>query len=219
MRIYALAFVLALASPLTAGAEDTPQGSKSSEKAEAGGSTAKKKSAAKLHQDDVAIIAHHHQLHMLEIDYGKLAQQRGTGPVQRYGERLMKDHQKLDKDLTALAKKHGLSKIPMVTPDTEAAQKEQQDAKDTMARISKLEGAEFDREFLSVMVMDHEREIGKTENAIAAARSPALASLLRNVKPVLQRHADSARELQKGAPQVGALERSPTEGERPVENR
>lgn len=216
MRIYALAFACALAAPLSAGAEDAPQGSKSSDTAKSGGTTTKAK-AAKLHQDDVAIIAQHHELNMLEIDYGKLAQKRGSGAVKRYGETLMKDHQKLDKDLTALAKKHGLSKIPMHEPETEAAQKEHQDAKDTMARISKLEGAEFDREFLSVMVMDHEREIGKTENAITAARSPELASLLRNVKPVLQRHADSARELQKGAPQVGALERSRTEGE-PVKN-
>jgi len=47
------------------------------------------------------------------------------------------------------------------------------------------------------MVAGHDKELTKIDVAISGASDPDLKSLLQGVKPVLQRHADQARDLQK----------------------
>jgi len=65
------------------------------------------------------------------------------------------------------------------------------------ARIKTLKGAEFDKEFLTMMQSDHDKELTKIDVAISGATDPDLKSLLQSTKPVLQRHADQARDLAK----------------------
>ena len=186
MKLRTLAIIAALALPTLAVADDTTN--KSSDK------------AAKLSANDTKIVSHLHHVNQVEIDLGKTAQKSGTAAVKNYAETLVTDHQSADKELTALGKKHGLSSIPADKPDTDAGKQEQKDMTAAIAHLKTLKGAEFDKEFLSMMVTDHDKEVARIDVALAASGSdPDVQAWLKSVRPVLQRHADQARELQKSA--------------------
>ena len=160
--------------------------------------------AAKLSPEDQQIVAHLHELNLMEIELGKLAQKRGGEGGKRLGGMLVREHQTMDKELTALAKKRGLTKIPMEQPTTEAEKREHQDMKDAQARLAKLTAAEFDRNFLAIVVMGHDQEIARAERAIATTSDADLKAHLQRVQPMLQRHADTARQLQQPDAQASA---------------
>jgi len=197
MKIRALAFIAALAVPSLALA-DTPT-TKTDKTAD---KTTDK--TAKLSDADLQIVAHLHHVNQMEIDLGKAAQKSGTAPVKKYGEMLVKDHMASDKDALALVKKHGTATIPAEKPATDAAKAEDKEMMDQAAHMKTLKGAEFDRDFLTMMVTGHEKELAKIDVAMGTAENADVKDMLSNTKPVLQRHADQARDLQKNAPSASA---------------
>jgi len=158
---------------------------------------------AKLNDGDTKIIAHLHHVNMMEIDAGRIAQKNGTAAVKSYGETLVKDHQSNDKDLTSFAKQHKLAAIPADKPQNDADKQDDKDMAATMAHLRSLKGSEFDKAFLGMMVSGHDKELAKIDTSIGSASDPDLKSMLTSVKPVLQRHSDQAKDLQK-SPQASA---------------
>lgn len=187
MKIKTLLLVAAFAIPTIASADDMKKAD----------TTDKSKETVKLDDADLKVLAHHHHLNLMEIDLGKMAQKLGTKNVKSYGAMLIKDHTAANKELKALAKKKGVSKIPDDMPATEADKKAHDDAMAAMEKMKTLKGAEFDREFLTLMVADHDKEVASTEAAITSTTDADLSKFLTKVKPTLQKHADKARELQK----------------------
>ena len=153
--------------------------------------------SAKLGDSDVKTIAHLHHVNQMEIQLGQMAQKAGTASVKDYAKTLVSDHQSADKDLTAFAKAHKLMAIPADKPATDADRQDDKDMTTAMAKIKTLKGAAFDKEYLNMMVAGHDKELTKIDVAISGATDADLKSLLQGVKPVLQRHADQARDLQK----------------------
>lgn len=205
MKIRALAIITALALPTFALADESapPPPDKPADKPMDRPADKPTNKAAKLGVGDVKIIAHLHHVNQMEIDLGKLAQKSGTAVVKSYGETLEKDHQSADKDLTAFAKQHKLAAIPADKPASDADRQEHKDMMQQMARLKMLKGAEFDRELLNMMVSGHDKELARIDVSISSASDTDLQNMLEAVKPVLQRHADQARDLQKG-PQASA---------------
>lgn len=157
---------------------------------------------AKLSDAELQIVAHVHHVNQMEIDMGKLAQKSGsTQGVKSYGQMLVKDHSQNDRDLTAFAKKHD-AKIPAEKIDNDADKKEAQDQKDAMMRLKNMKGADFDREFLRLMVDGHDKELAKIDTEVGQVNNSDLSTMLKDMKPVLQRHADQARDLQKNNAQA-----------------
>jgi putative membrane protein len=157
---------------------------------------------AKLNDSELQVIAHVHHVNQMEIDAGKMAQKQGsTQAIKSYGEMLVKDHQQNDRDLTSFAKKHGQA-IPMEKATNEADKKDMQDTKDAMNKLGKMKGADFDREFLRMMVDGHDKELAKIDSEAAEVTNNDLQTMLKDMKPVLQRHADQARELMKNNAQA-----------------
>lgn len=167
------------------------------------------KAATKLTEADTAILAHVHHVNLMEIDMGKLAQGRGTAAVKKYGEMLVREHQAADKDAIAFAKKRGLATIPADKPITAADQAEMKDMMDQQAKLKALKGADFDRGFLQMMVDGHEKELVKSDPAIMQAVDAELKTMLEARKTTLRRHAESAKELQKGNAQASADQTAP----------
>jgi len=190
MKLTSLALITALALPALATADDMNKPAPAD----------KAKATAKLVDEDVKLVAHIHHVNLMEIDMGKLAQKMGGDAVKKYGAALVKDHTDGDKDLTAFAKTKGVAKIPADVPPTEAAKKEMADDMAKMAELKKKKGAEFDREFLMMMTAGHDKELGKLTAAIPAIQDADLTAKMKDLQPVLQRHADTARELAKAAP-------------------
>jgi putative membrane protein len=166
-----------------------------------------KPGASTLTEAEIKTIASQHHLNMMEIDTAKLAAKNGKSTaVKDYSKMVISDHEKADKDVTALAKKKGINKMPKVTMTNEEKQMHEESMA-TMAKLKKAKGAEFDRMFLMTMVQDHERAIAKLDMQMAEAQDPDLKKLLEDTRPVLQRHEDKARELQKQMESTSSLDR------------
>lgn len=200
MKFTSLAFIAALAVPSLAIADDMKKPAPAD----------KAKATTKLVDDDVKLVAHVHHVNLMEIDMGKLAQKQGGDAVKKYGVALVKDHADGDKDLIAFAKTKGVAKIPADVPPTEAAKKEMDEMMAKMAELKKLKGAEFDRQFLMTMQMGHDAEVGKLTAALPMIQDADLKTKMTDLQPVLQRHADTARELQKAAPTASTTPTAPT---------
>jgi putative membrane protein len=84
---------------------------------------------------------------MAEVQLGKLATERGADSgVKSYGQMMVKDHSQANAELLKIASQM------KVQPPTELDQKH----RDTANRLSKLTGAEFDREYAAAMVQGHQ---------------------------------------------------------------
>ncbi len=157
---------------------------------------------AKLSDSELQVIAHLHQVNQNEITAGRLAEKTGsTQAVKSYGQMLVKDHQQSDRELMSFAKKHN-QKIPAETAKNESDKKEMQDSKEAMNRLKNMKGADFDREFLRMMVDDHDKELAKIDSEVGQVNDSDLSTMIKDLKPVLQRHADQARDLQKNNAQA-----------------
>lgn len=144
---------------------------------------------ARLVEADVAALQHHHGVNLMEIEMGQMAQAKGSDPVKKYAAALVRDHQKADKEALALAQARG------VTLEEHPATAEHKQAMETMARLKTLDGATFDREYLSAMVDGHTAEAGYLTIAIGKVRDAKLKAHFTKVKPVAERHAEQARAL------------------------
>ena len=119
-----------------------------------------------------------------EIELGKLAVQKGaTDEARTLGQRLIDDHSAHQAKAAALAQSLG---APAPTEPTD-------EAKSEFKRLSKLSGADFDKEFASYMVSDHKKDVrdyqaeAKTEGDVGA--------FARDTIPILQEHLKMARAL------------------------
>jgi putative membrane protein len=152
---------------------------------------------AKLAKNELQVLAHLHAVNQMEIDLGKTAKRvRKNDAVKQYGEMLVKDHTDGDKQLMALAKKHGQT-IPAEKPMSDAEKQDKADAKTAAMKLKKLKGNDFDTAFIQQMITDHEKELAKADAKLAEVQDSDVADALRAVKPTLQMHADHAREVQK----------------------
>jgi putative membrane protein len=151
----------------------------------------------KLTTAELQVMAHYHAVNMLEVQLGTLAKQRvPSQAVKSYAAMLVKDHRDADGKLKTLAKQTK-QLIPAEKPATDADKQEQADTKKAVANLKKLKGADFEREYLRMMVDGHDKELAKIDTKIGEVQKSELADMLRGIKPTLQAHADQARELQK----------------------
>ncbi len=119
-----------------------------------------------------------------EIKMGELAQQKGqSDATKQFGRMLRQDHgQHLDK-AKGLAQQSGV--VPPSEPD--AKQKAMYD------KLSKLNGAQFDRQFASAMVCDHKEDISNYRKE-AHTKGP-LADFAQQTIPTLEKHLRTAESL------------------------
>lgn len=207
MKLHAFALVAAFALPVLANAQEPkPDTTKSATDAK----------SAKLSDNDVKIISHVHHVNQMEISLAKIAQKNGSAQVKNYASTLESDHQNLSKEVTAFAKDHKISTIPTEKPATEADRQDDKDRNAAISRLKTLKGPDFDKEYLNMMVSEHDKAVAWIDSSLGSIESSDLKTMLQDkVKPVLQRHADQARDLQK-APQAstGGTGRAPTQPQR-----
>lgn len=154
-----------------------------------------KQSKQRLSEADLATLQHHHDVNLMEIEMGQIAQQRGGPAVKKYAAALVKDHQAADKTAIGLAKARGVTLSSHATPVSDVEEAEHQKQMAMMEKLKTLEGANFDREYLSAMVDGHSAELGYLTVAIADTTDTKLKAHLEKVRPVVEKHADQARDL------------------------
>ena len=122
---------------------------------------------------------------LAEIQMGKLAQEQGSSDeVQDIGETLVEDHSDAHEDVQKLA-----SDKQIVLPSEPS--EEQQAA---VARMAKLTGQEFDREFLREQAKDHEKDIAAFERAQRQSEDSDVQQFASDTLPVLREHLELIQE-------------------------
>ena len=134
-----------------------------------------------------------HHVNQEEIQAGQLAQQKGSSSdVKSYGAMLVKDHKQADQELSALASKQNVD-LTAMKMDTKTQEKREV-KQHKMDQLQTLNGKEFDRGFAQMMVNGHQHVIDLVKASRDDAR-PEVKSLLDKQLPILQKHADMAKDL------------------------
>ncbi len=130
------------------------------------------------------------QTDMVEANLGQLAQTAAaTQPIKDYGQMLVTDHTNDYNQLYAAAHQANLD-VPNAI-----------DAEHNKAMVDpfqKLQGAAFDRRYVREMIAGHTKAISVYKKEAADAQNPALKSYAETALPVLQKHLDDAKNLEKG---------------------
>jgi putative membrane protein len=202
MKIKTLALFAVLAGSALAYADDPKMKSDMADKSK----------SAKLTDDEQKVISHQHMMNTMAIDAAQYAQKNAAAPaVKDYAKTVVADQQKLDRDLTSFAKQHGVAKIakPMATTDEEKRMHEEHTAQ--LTKLKTLKGADLDKTFLRTMVTTQENELAKIDSVVANIQNPDLKRLVEDSRPILQNHADKAKELQKQIEQTSMREKKTTD--------
>jgi putative membrane protein len=134
---------------------------------------------------------------MAEVELAKLASERAINPdVKAFAQMMVRDHSRANDELARIAKQLDIEVPTQLDPMH----------RELVDRLSKLKGAEFDREYMSAMVEGHEDVAGLLRSFTAADRpigtagrargEQALTEWAMKTMPVVERHLERARQIQ-----------------------
>lgn len=123
---------------------------------------------------------------MMEVALGQMAQQKARDQrVKDFGAMMVRDHTKANDELKALAASRNVS---LPTTVGEDHQKHIHD-------LEQKTGADFDKDYMSMMVDDHEKDIKQFENTSDKGNDANLKAFASKTLPVLHVHLDSAKAV------------------------
>ncbi len=123
---------------------------------------------------------------MAEVELGKLAGGHGMSKeVKEFGARMVADHSKAGEELKQLAAQKKVTAPPEMTPKQ----------KETMTKLSKLSGADFDRAYVMDMVEDHEKDVTAFEAMAKEATDQDVKAFAAKTLPTLKEHLQMIREI------------------------
>ena len=121
-----------------------------------------------------------------EVELGRLAQSKASSEeVKQFAKRMVEDHGNATKELMDLAANEG------VKLDDKAPKKNSM-----MERLSKLQGAEFDREYVKEMVKDHKKDVAEFRRMHSGAVDPNLKAWIDKTLPTLEDHLKQIEGIQ-----------------------
>lgn len=128
---------------------------------------------------------------IMEVELGKVALEKGrTEEVRNFGSMMVKDHSEAIEKTRLVAQKK----------EIELPREMKQEQKDTVARISKLSGQEFDQAYMREMVIDHVKDVNEVRAAIPNLTEPDVKQWAEETLAVLDQHRETAKDV---AQQVG----------------
>jgi len=151
--------------------------------------------AASSGSEDIEFVLDAAKGGMAEVELGKLAAERAqNAEVKKFAERMVTDHSKAGDELKSLAQSKGI-RLP-----------EEIEAKDRalLTRLSKLNGAAFDRAYMQAMVSDHVKDVNEFKKEANSGRDPQVKSFASNTLPTLEEHLQHARQARQAATTTAA---------------
>lgn len=123
----------------------------------------------------------------MEVELGQMAKQKASNDaVKQFGERMATDHSKANQELAQLAAGKG---IELPKQPGRKAQSEQD-------RLSKASGSTFDREYVKMMVKDHEKDVAAFKRASQQAQDPDIKAWAAKTLPTLESHLKSIKQIE-----------------------
>jgi len=139
-------------------------------------------------EDDADFLVKAEEINLEEILIGRLAQTRGTTTrVKELGKMMETDHTRASTDLQALAAKKQVTLPTTLTDDGISANK----------KLMDTESADFDKEYVDMMISGHKDAISKFEKASTDADDPEIRNWAASMLPVLRQHLDDFKTDQK----------------------
>jgi putative membrane protein len=121
-----------------------------------------------------------------EVELGKLAAERGASDsVKKFGERMATDHGKAGEELAKLAQDKGVT----LPADLSAKHKRFYD------KLTKLSGAEFDREYMREMVRDHDADVKEFQREAKNGKDVDVKAWAGKTLPTLEEHKQQAHQV------------------------
>jgi putative membrane protein len=125
---------------------------------------------------------------MAEVKLGQLAEEKGSSAsVKSFGKRMVDDHSKAGDKLKEVASRESITLPRDISAKDQA----------TYDRLSKLNGAAFDRAYAKAMVKDHETDVAAFQKEANAGKDDSLKSFASETLPTLQDHLKQAKEMMK----------------------
>ena len=125
---------------------------------------------------------------MLEVELGRMASTRATNAeVKEFAAKMVTDHSKANAELTQIA-----SGKSLMLPTQEQVKAKHQGM---IAKLEKLEGAAFDREYMAAMVKDHDKDVALFEKQAKSGRDAALQAFAEKSLPTLREHQKMAKQI------------------------
>lgn len=123
---------------------------------------------------------------MGEIELGKLAASKAqSAEVKAFGQKMVEDHSKAIEDVKMLmVQKKVLVPSDMMPTHTE-----------TMNKLSKLSGADFDKEYVKAMVQAHEKDVAAFENVSKTAADADVKAFATKTLPTLKMHLEMIKGM------------------------
>ncbi|NUZ06633.1 DUF4142 domain-containing protein [Piscinibacter koreensis] len=116
---------------------------------------------------------------MAEVELGRLAQQKAQNDqVKQFGQRMVDDHSRANSELMQIATGKGMQ------PPTTLDKKAQSDR----AKLEKLSGADFDRQYMAHMLADHKKDIAEFQKEAKSGRDADIKAFAAKTLPTLQDH-------------------------------
>jgi putative membrane protein len=123
---------------------------------------------------------------MAEVQMGKLASERGgSAAVKLFGQRMVDDHTKANMELNQLAARKNMQ-LPQ---ELSAEQKSMLD------KLSKLAGEDFDKEYVSAMVEDHEHDVEEFQTQSEKGDDPEVRAFAAKTLPTLRDHLQMIKDI------------------------
>jgi putative membrane protein len=123
---------------------------------------------------------------MVEVDLGKLAQQKSRNDaVSAFAKRMVDDHGTSNEQLALLAKQSGLSLPTEPAPDQ----------LEVKQRLSMLSPADFDAEYMRAQVTDHQKTVQLLLWVIASGENADLQRFASGTLPDILQHLQHAQTL------------------------
>lgn len=136
--------------------------------------------------DDAEFIVKAASGGMLEVELGKMAQEKGQSQrVKDFGAMMVKDHSAANEELKALAGQKGIA-LPAAPGE---------DHQEHIDKLAKLSGAEFDREYMQLMQKDHDEDVEKFKEAADEAKDADIKAFAAKTLPTLQQHHDQVKAI------------------------
>ena len=136
--------------------------------------------------DDRAFVMEAGPGGLAEVELGRLAAQKGqSADVKRFGQRMVADHSKANAELKKLAASKGIT-LPAVMNEEQKAERD---------KLAKLSGPEFDREYMALMVEDHDKDVAAFQEEAKDGSDPDIKSFAAKTLPTLQEHQRMSKEI------------------------
>jgi putative membrane protein len=131
---------------------------------------------------------------MAEVELSKIAEKSENAEVKRFAERMIHDHTTANTELTAIATGLGVEMPKALDTDHQRVR----------GQLQSMHGNAFDREYMRVMVEDHDQAVKLFRQETSAGHDSQLKQFAQKTLPTIEEHQKMALDLSRRLSETAA---------------